>query len=103
MRYPPMIAAALGLASLIGYVWLMQRQGDVPRPWYVMLLLVGSALTLAGQHRAVPAALPFIGAASLLVAGVLGMLSVGLPALAGGIIAAAELARARSIHSSGTA
>jgi hypothetical protein len=88
-------AAVVAAAMAVFYVWLIRQQGDQPLPWVLIVLLVGALLAAYGALWRVPyrrmALVPAVIA--LTVLGVLGILSIGLPILAAGILALVSLLR----------
>ena len=90
-------AAVVAAAMAVFYVWLIRQQGDQPLPWVLIVLLVGALLAAYGALWRVPyrrmALVPAVIA--LTVLGVLGILSIGLPILASGILALVSLLRPR--------
>ena len=88
-------AALVAAAMAVFYVWLIGQQGNQPLPWVLIVLLVGALLAAYGALWRVPyrrtALVPAVIA--LTVLGVLGILSIGLPILASGILALVSLLR----------
>jgi hypothetical protein len=82
-------AAIVAAAMAVFYVWLIRQQGNQPLPWVLIVLLAGGLLAAYGAFWRVPyrraALVPAVIA--LTVLGVLGILSIGLPILASGILA----------------
>lgn len=82
-------AAIVAAGMAVFYVWLIGQQGNQPLPWVLIILLVGALLAAYGALWRVPyrrtALVPAVIA--LTVLGVLGILSIGLPILAAGILA----------------
>ncbi len=77
------IGVGFAVATLTFCVVLM-RQGDDPAVWYLGMLVSGVVLAVIGLSERSPNLAPFAGAAFLILAGVLGLWSVGFPALVGG-------------------
>ena len=88
-------AAMVAAGMAVFYVWLIRQQGNQPLPWVLIVLLVGGLLASYGAFWRAPyrrgALVPAVIA--LTVLGVLGILSIGLPILAAGILALASLLR----------
>lgn len=82
-------AAAVLAAVMIGvYLAVIGRQGGDAASWYVALLAVGAAAAAYGAVTAVPLRRPSLVLAGtvLLAAGVLGILTIGLPILLAGVL-----------------
>lgn len=96
------VSVALVVAVGGVYLWLIHRQHEGgPAWWFVAGLCVVVILGLGSLFRAAPgpAVMELVGGAVLLVLGVLGIFSVGLPLLVAGIlmlIAAAPAIASRS-------
>jgi hypothetical protein len=93
---PLSLAAAVVAAGMaVYYVWLIGQQGNQPLPWVAIVLVAGALLAAYGALWRVPyrraALVPAVIA--LTVLGVLGILSIGLPVLAAGILALVSLLR----------
>jgi hypothetical protein len=90
-------AAIVAAAMVVFYVWLIRQQGNQPLLWVLIVLLVCAVLAAYGALWRVPyrraALVPAVIA--LTVLGVLGILSIGLPILASGILALVSLLRPR--------
>ena len=88
-------AAIVAAGMAVFYVWLIGQQGNQPLPWVLVVLVVGALLAAYGALWRVPyrrtALVPAVIA--LTVLGVLGILSIGLPILAAGILALVSLLR----------
>jgi len=88
-------AAILAAGTAVSYAWLIRQQGNQPLPWVLIVLLVGALLASYGALWRVPfrrtALVPAVIA--LTVLGVLGILSIGLPILASGILTLVSLLR----------
>lgn len=93
---PAGVAAAAGVIG-IGYVALMDAQGDSPRMWYLSGLLLAAALAAYASVRSVPRRVEAItvSGAVLVALGILGMFSIGLPILVAGVVAIAFAAKTR--------
>jgi hypothetical protein len=79
------------------YVWQMGRQGDHPVAWFLGGLLVSALLGIYGAAQSAPgrgAALAISGIL-LIVLGVLGIYSIGLPILVAGALILSAAARTR--------
>lgn len=88
-------AAVLALAMLLGYLEIMRRESDVPAPWFVAALILGSALAgyganVGAHHRG--SALLLAGLL-LAVVGVLAVPTIGLPILVAGVLCLVAAAR----------
>ena len=88
-------AAIVAAGMAVFYVWLMGQQGNQPLPWVLLGLLAGALLAAYGALWRVPYRRPALVSAviALTVLGVLGILSIGLPILASGILALVSLLR----------
>ena len=82
-------AAVLAAVMGVAYVWLMDAQGDVPRSWYLALLLAGTILAGYGAVLGSPGrpVSLVLSAVVLLAAGALALASIGLPILVAGTLA----------------
>jgi hypothetical protein len=92
-----LVASLLCAITGIGYVWLIEQQGDRPVAWFLSGLVVSVVLAVYGAATAVPlrtAALTISGAV-LVVLGLLGILSIGLPILCAGVLVLAAGVRSR--------
>ena len=82
------VAAALALVMAVVYLAIMRGESDDPVLWFLAMLILGAVGAGYGATRAAPhrtAAL--VGAGVLLTAaGVLGILSIGLPILVAGVL-----------------
>lgn len=78
------VGGACGVTTLIGYVVLMRHQRDQPAAWYLGMLVAGVGLVAVALSDRSAVVVSFGAAALLVVAGFLGILSVGFPALVGG-------------------
>jgi hypothetical protein len=77
------------------YIWVIHMQGGQPVPWVLLGLLGGVLLTAYDAVRLPYRRLALLTAAVVLVAlGVLGILSICLPIIGSGLLAAACFARA---------
>jgi hypothetical protein len=90
-----LIAATLGAAMAIFYVWLIHHQGDQPLPWVLSILIGGAVLAAYGALWRAPYRRAALSGAvvALLVLGVLGILSIGFPILVAGVLALLSLLR----------
>ena len=88
-------AAIVAAGMAVFYVWLMGQQGHQPLPWVLIGLLAGALLAAYGALWRVPYRRTALVSAviALTVLGVLGILSIGLPILAAGILALVSLLR----------
>jgi hypothetical protein len=90
-----LIAAILAVGMTVVYVWLIHQQGSQPVLWVLIALLAGALLAAYGalwRVRYRRTAL-LVATATLTVLGVLGILSIGLPILASGVLALASVLR----------
>lgn len=87
----PAGVAAAACAIAIGYVQLMESQGDSPRAWFLAGLISAAALASYAAFRSVPRRAEAIAVSGgvLLLFGILAMLSIGLPILLAGVVAIA--------------
>jgi hypothetical protein len=86
---PAVASAAITLIMIVVYLGLIARQGDDPAAWFVAGLAVAAVLAgygAVGRARGRRPALLAAGAL-LLVLGLLGILSIGLPIIAAGVLA----------------
>jgi hypothetical protein len=84
--FVPFIPAAAAIAVDVGYLRLIDSQGQEPVPWFVIGLILAAAAALYGAWRDAPqrkAALIASGVI-LMVLGLLGLWSVGFPLLLAG-------------------
>lgn len=98
------LAAVLALVMAVTYVSTMAQQGDRPAAWFLAALVMGATAAAYGtfpdaRHRRV---VLLAGALVLGAAGVLGILSVGLPILLAGVLCLVAGARSAP-HSSAAA
>ena len=85
-----LVAAGITVTMLVVYVVVMNEQGDTPLVWVLAVLGVAAALAVYSANPAAafgPAALS-AAAFLLIVMGVLGLFSIGLPLLVAGVMAA---------------
>ena len=89
-------AAVIALLMAAAYLALIGAQGGPAALWFVAGLAVSAALAGYGARRAAPRRTPALAVAgAILVAlGLLGILSIGLPILAAGVLALIAAARA---------
>lgn len=94
---PAGVAAA---ACAIGYVRLMDSQGDSPRAWFLGGLVLAAALAAYAAIRSVPRRAEAIAVSGVVLVtfGMLGLFSIGFPILIAGIIAIAFAAKTREEH-----
>ena len=88
-------SAVLTLVLLGVYLGIMRDQEDRPAVWYVALLTLGALGAGYGANRAAPRrdkVLPVAGL-SLVGAGLLGILTIGLPILVAGVLCLVAAAR----------
>ena len=88
-------AALVAAAMAVFYVWLIGQQGNQPLLWVLIVLLACAVLAAYGAFWRVPYRRTALVSAviALTVLGVLGILSIGLPILASGILALVSLLR----------
>ena len=92
-------SAVLALVMLGAYVAIMRGQDDQPVAWFVALLVVGALGAGYGANRAAPGrdkALPVAGLL-LVGAGLVGILTIGLPILVAGALSLVAAARAHAV------
>jgi hypothetical protein len=80
----PAVAAVVALGMTGVYLAVIAEQGDGdPAPWYLALLVLGSGAAAYAAVRSAPHARVVLAAAAgmLGVAGLLGILTIGLPIL----------------------
>lgn len=85
----------LAVATLVGYLAVLRQQGGDPAAWFLALVVLGAvAAGYACLRRARHRRPALVAAAALLTpAGLLGILSVGLPLLLAGGLCLVALAR----------
>lgn len=85
----PFIPAAIALAVDVGYLRLIDSQGNEPVAWFVVGLVLAAAAACYGAWRDAPQRGSALNASGiiLVVLGLLGLMSVGLPLLIAGVIA----------------
>jgi hypothetical protein len=97
-RWDPLAASAALLAAImIGvYAAVLSRQDEQPAVWFVAALAVAALLAGYGAARSAQRRRPALSVAgSMMVAlGLLGILSIGLPILGGGVLALVAAGRA---------
>lgn len=91
---PAAVSAAAG-AIAIGYARLTHARGDAPRAWFLLGLLTAAALAGYAAVRTAPRRGDAIAASGvlLILLGILGIFSIGLPVLLAGMAALAFAAR----------
>jgi hypothetical protein len=98
-RWDPIlaVATAVALVVLVAYLALMRRQGGGVAIWFVAVLagavVVGAYGTTGLRSGRRP--LLLVSGVTLVVAGVLAILSVGLPVLCAGVLMLVAAARPR--------
>jgi hypothetical protein len=94
-----LIASLLCAITGVGYVWLIEQQGDRPVAWFLSGLVVGVLLAIYGAATAAPlrTAALMISGTILVVLGFLGISSVGLPVLGAGVLILAAGVRSRRV------
>jgi hypothetical protein len=92
MRIMSAAAAAIALVMLVVYLAVIQAQEDSPAVWFVVALAVAGLLAAYGASRRFRPALLASGAL-LLVLGLLGILTIGLPLIVAGALAIAAAVR----------
>jgi hypothetical protein len=82
------LAAVLALVMAVSYVSIMAEQGDRPAAWFLAALVMGATAAAYGAYRGAPHRRVVLLAAALELsaAGVLAILSVGLPILLAGML-----------------
>lgn len=95
--FVPAGVAAAACATAIGYVQLMDSQGDSPRAWFLGGLILAAALAAYAAFRSVPRRAEAIAVSGgvLFAFGILAMFSIGFPILIAGVIATAFAAKTR--------
>jgi hypothetical protein len=90
-----LVVAAVPLGMGLLYVRIIHSQGNDPLPWVLLVLGLATALAFyASTPLASRSPLPIAVAAGLLVVmGVLGIFSIGLPLLVAGAVATAVAVR----------
>ena len=90
-------AAAITAVMMVLYLALIGGQGGQPAAWFVAGLATAGLLCLYAVRRAAPRRRLALAASAvlLLVFGVLGLLSIGLPIVVAGVLAAVAAARDR--------
>jgi hypothetical protein len=93
-----LIGSLLCTLTGVGYVWLIQQQGNQPTAWFLSGLIVGVLLAVYGAATAVAwrTAALMISGTVLVVLGLLGILSIGVPILGAGVLVLAAGVRSRS-------
>lgn len=92
-------SAVLTIVMLGVYVGTMRAQEDQPVAWFVALLVIGALGAGYAANRAAPGrgkALPVAGLL-LVGAGILGILTIGLPILVAGVLCLVAAARSHAI------
>ena len=95
-----LVAALVACGVAVGYVWLIRQENDQPAAWFLGGLVVSALLCGYGSAR-VPRRRTALAAAGgiMIVLGILGILSIGLPVLVAGIVALVAAARPGSARS----
>ncbi|GAA1284884.1 hypothetical protein Psi02_32900 [Planotetraspora silvatica] len=91
------IAVLIAVAMLVLYVVLIRQQGGHAAAWFLGGLAVAALLGIYGVAHAAPRrglALAVSGVVLMLL-GILGILSIGLPILGAGVLAVVAAARSR--------
>jgi hypothetical protein len=93
---PAGVAVAAGTLA-IGYVRLMDAEGDSPRAWFLGGLVVASVLAGYGAVRSAPRRAEAIAVSGVVLVsfGILAMFSIGLPILIAGVVAIAFALKTR--------
>ena len=93
---PAGVAVAAGTIA-IGYVRLMDGEGDRPRAWFLGGLVVASVLAGYGGVRSAPRRAEAIAISGVILMpfGILAMFSIGLPILIAGVVAIAFALKTR--------
>jgi hypothetical protein len=82
------LAAVLALLMVVTYVSAMAQQGDRPATWFLAALVMGATAAGYGAHPGAPHRRVVLLAAALELsaAGVLAIVSIGLPILLAGML-----------------
>lgn len=88
-------AVTLSLAMLLVYLWIMSMESEPPAYWFVAALIVGTVGAGYGAPADSPNRLAALLAAGgvLMAAGLLAILSIGLPILVAGVLCLIAAAR----------
>lgn len=90
-RWDPvaLTAALVPAAMAVVYLLIMRSEGDTPAWWFVGMLVLAAVLCGYATRRDAPRRQPalLVAGAALLAAGVLALLSIGLPLLIAGALA----------------
>jgi hypothetical protein len=84
----PLIPATVAVAVDVAYLRLIDDQGNEPVAWFVVGLVVAATAALYGAWRDAPQRRSALNASGiiLVVLGLLGMMSVGLPLLVAAVV-----------------
>ncbi len=95
--YIPAGVAAAAVAVALGYVRMMDAQGDTPREWFLGGLVIAAALAAYAAVRSLPRRVEAIAVSGMILfpLGILGLFSIGMPMLLAGIFALAFAAKTR--------
>ena len=91
-------SAAIALIMIVVYLWLINQQGNQPAAWFPAGLAVAALLAAYGSARRARWRRPALIASGvlLLALGLLGILSVGAPVVAAGVLAIVAAATPRA-------
>jgi hypothetical protein len=95
--FVPAGVAAAAVAVALGYVRLMDAQGDTPRVLFLGGLLAAAALAAYAAVRSLPHRAEAIAVSGMFLfpLGILGLFSIGMPMLVAGVFALAFAAKTR--------
>jgi hypothetical protein len=96
-----LIASFLTVVMAVGYVVLIEQQGNQPAPWFIGGLIMSALLSAYGGAPSAPRRTTALTASgtTLVLLGILGIASIGVPIVGAGALALLAAARSRSrIH-----
>lgn len=95
--FVPAGVAAAACAISIGYLRLLDSQGDSPRVWFLSGMILAAVLAAYAAFRSVHRRAEAIAISGLVlfVFGILSLFSIGFPILIAGVIAIAFAAKTR--------
>lgn len=99
--FVPAGVSAAAFAIAVGYVRLLDSQGDSPRLWFLGGMILAAALAAYAAFRSVPRRAEAIAVSGLVLFafGILGLFSIGFPILVAGVVAIAFAAKTREVRS----